>query len=69
VRNEVVSMGYGGVRWFEHLKMFEVILQKGQGMVEKSRRWPVSIRGSAVSWSAGVKDSFPDSGGTFDTVR
>ena len=62
-------MGYGGVRRCECLKMFKVILQKGQGMVEKSRGWSVSIRGSAVPWSAGVQNSFLDSGGVFDAVR
>ena len=49
--------------------MLKVILQKGQGMVEESRRWSVSIRWSAVSWSTGVQNGFLDGGGAFDTVR
>jgi len=62
-------MGYGGVGRRERLETFEVILQKGQGMVEKSCRRTVSIRGSAVSRSAGVQNGFLDGGGAFDTVR
>ena len=62
-------MGYGGLGWFERLKVFKIILQKGQGIVKKSRRRTVSIRGSAVSWPAGVQNGFLDGGGAFDTVR
>ena len=62
-------MVYGGVGWCQRLKMFKAIVQKGQGIVEESRRWSVSIRGSTVSWSAGVQNGFLDGGGAFDTVR
>jgi hypothetical protein len=48
--------------------MLEVILQNGQRTVEENYRWSISVRGPAISWSTGVKNSFPDSGGAFDTV-
>jgi len=49
--------------------MPEVILQNGQRIVEKSRRWSKSVGRSTVSWSAGIKDGGLDFAGALDSVR
>jgi len=58
VGNEAISAGYGGERWHKRFEMVEVILQKGQRVVEKSYRWSVSVGNGLL-----------DGGGAFDTVR
>jgi len=59
---------YGDFRWWKRFKMLKVILQSSQDMIEKSRRWSVSIRSWVTAWYAAAKDGSLDWGGAFGTV-